>query len=205
MTRFMFEYLIGYVTEINSGYIVLEVGGIGYALRVANPQAYRIDKEHLVKIYVYQVVTDSDQLLYGFRNRISKIIFQKLINVSGIGPKNAIAILSGNDQQALLNAINEENVTYLTKFPGVGKKTAKQIILDLQGKLNNLVKTSPRSPTALASSKVSSHLTEALEALIALGYRRQDVQSVKGPLMKKKNLSTNQYLSQGLKLLNRLF
>lgn len=201
----MFEYFIGYVTEVNPNYIVLETGSIGYALRVADPQTYRVSKKHLVKMYVYQVVTDSDQILYGFRTRIDKVIFRKLINVSGIGPKNAIAILSGNDHQALLNAINEEDVTYLTKFPGVGKKTAKQIILDLQGKLDDLIKTSSHPKSSPAAFKVSPHLAEALEALVALGYRRQDVRAVKDQLIRKKGLSTNQYLSQGLKLLNRFF
>ncbi|XIF20402.1 MAG: Holliday junction branch migration protein RuvA [Acetilactobacillus jinshanensis] len=188
----MFEYFIGYVTDVEKTYIVLEVNGVGYKIYVPNSRLFQVDSDHKVKVYIHQAVSDTSEFLYGFKSRVDKVIFERLINVSGIGPKNAVAILSGNDHQALLNAINEENVTYLTKFPGVGRKTAKQIILDLHGKLNDLW------------AKVSSQLQEALEALQALGYSNRDVKSIEGQLAKNPKLTTNQYLSQGLKLLNRL-
>lgn len=199
----MYEYLIGYITEINDHDVTLEVNHVGYDLHIANPSSYHVDPKKLVKVFVYQVVTDSYQLLYGFPTRIDKILFTKLINVSGIGPKNAIGILSGNDNGALLNAINEENVTYLTKFPGVGKKTAKQIILDLHDKLKALM-PAVGAPKKQPQIDASQHLIEALQALEALGYRRSDVNDLKAPLSKLPKLSTNAYISRGLKLLNRL-
>ncbi|QBP18740.1 Holliday junction branch migration protein RuvA [Acetilactobacillus jinshanensis] len=200
----MFEYFIGYVTDIKKTYIVLEVNGIGYKVYVPNASLFKIDSDHKIKVYIHQAVSDVADVLYGFKSQIDKSIFERLINVSGIGPKNAIAILSGNDQQALLNAINEENVTYLTKFPGVGKKTAKQIILDLQGKLDDLLVSGASNSQPVVNPKVTPHLQEALEALQALGYSNRDVKSVEGPLAKNSKLTTNQYISAGLKLLNRL-
>ena len=198
----MFEYLIGYVTDVGQRTIVLEVNGIGYKIWVPNPQVFQAGSKQRIRVYVHQVVSDVSEVLYGFKHRIDKVIFERLINVSGIGPKNAVAILSGNDPQTLLNAIHEENVTYLTKFPGVGKKTAKQIILDLHGKLGHLMTGGASRPKSQPVRE--SSLTDALAALRALGYRKQAVSAVKDQLARQPKLTVNQYLSRGLKLLNRL-
>jgi len=130
-------------------------------------------------------------------------VFLKLINVSGIGPKSALAILANEDHSGLIRAIEAEDRTYLQKFPGVGKKTAAQIILDLQGKLDDL------SPTALANeaqpdkqkSTENLQLTEAIEALKALGYGKREVKKVKSHLTELEPMSTDEYIKEALRTL----
>ncbi len=87
------------------------------------------------KVYVHQTISDTAQTLYGFGSLREKQLFEKLLAVSGIGA-SALAILANGDQQAIVEAISQDNVSYLTKFPGIGKKTAQQIVLDLKDKLD---------------------------------------------------------------------
>ncbi|KRM68379.1 Holliday junction DNA helicase RuvA [Apilactobacillus ozensis DSM 23829 = JCM 17196] len=201
----MFEYLNGYIVDINPKYIVLDVSGVGYLVYVSDPYRYEVDLDNKRKVYVHQVVTDSFQMIYGFYSKTDKTIFEKLINVSGIGPKSALAILVRNDHRELLNAINTENVTFLTKFPGVGKKTAKQIILDLKGKLDdiypNQFSNEKSGDTSTPANEVNAELKDALDALVALGYTKANVEKVKLVLVKEAKMTTDEYLSAGLKIL----
>ncbi|MEJ6400410.1 Holliday junction branch migration protein RuvA [Nicoliella lavandulae] len=205
----MYEYFEGYITAVTPSYVVLDVNGIGYLLFVSDPYQYQVDAENKVKAYIHQVVTDSFQSLYAFKTRADKALFEKLINVSGIGPKSANAIMAGNQNQALLRAINEENVTFLTKFPGVGKKTAKQIVLDLKGKIDDLFNDDLLTPEAMPQPSTSEvtgakELQDALDALSALGYSSRDVKKVEKQLLAvDQPMDTNQYLSEGLKLLTQ--
>ncbi|MHA8110911.1 Holliday junction branch migration protein RuvA [Lactobacillaceae bacterium Melli_B4] len=205
----MYEYFEGYITTITPGYIVMDVNGIGYLLYASDPYRYQVDLEKKVRVYIHQVVTDSFQSLYAFYSRNDKSLFEKLINVSGIGPKSANAIMAGNQNQVLLKAINEENITFLTKFPGVGKKTAKQIVLDLKGKLDDLFSADLFTPekTTADSSGDNGHaqeLQEAMDALTALGYSAREVKQVEKQLLGiNEPMDTNQYLSEGLKLLTQ--
>ncbi len=131
----MYEYLKGIITKITAKYIVLEVNGIGYILHVANPYAYSGQVNQEAQIYVHQVVREDAHLLYGFRSEDEKKLFLSLISVSGIGPVSALAIIAADDNAGLVQAIETKNITYLTKFPKIGKKTAQQMVLDLEGKV----------------------------------------------------------------------
>ena len=129
----MYEYINGLVTNIYPAYLVIaDRSGVGYKLFVANP--YRFEQNVESHVYVEQVVRENELTLYGFIDENEKALFNKLINVSGIGPKSALAILANGDSEGLVNAIANEDPTYLMQFPGVGKKTAQQIVLDLKGK-----------------------------------------------------------------------
>lgn len=199
----MFEYLKGTIEDVQPGYIVVDVNGVGYLVYTSNPYVYQVDSNEKVKVFIHQAVTDSSQLLYGFSSRELKSIFEKLLNVSGIGPKSALAIIAGNDPQSLLNAINTENVTYLTKFPGVGQKTAKQIILDLKGKLDDIA-PSLFDDFAAENQPVSDDksdnqaLEDALEALSELGYSARDIKKARKALEDIEVTTTEDYLRQGL-------
>ena len=131
----MYEYLKGIITKITAKYIVLEVNCIGYILHVANPYAYSGQVNQEAQIYVHQVVREDAHLLYGFRSEDEKKLFLSLISVSGIGPVSALAIIAADDNAGLVQAIETKNITYLTKFPKIGKKTAQQMVLDLEGKV----------------------------------------------------------------------
>ena len=131
----MYEYFKGIISKITAKYIVLEVNSIGYILHVANPYAYSGQLHQEAKVYVHQVVREDAELLYGFATDEEKQLFLSLISVSGIGPVSALAIIAADDNAGLVQAIEQKNITYLTKFPKIGKKTAQQMVLDLEGKV----------------------------------------------------------------------
>ncbi|MGX7014147.1 Holliday junction branch migration protein RuvA [Vagococcus silagei] len=202
----MYEYMKGIITFVSPYYIVLEVNQVGYKIAVANPFKYSSYFQKEVLVYLHQVVREDTQLLYGFGSLEEKELFLKLISVSGIGPKSGLAIMASDDHGGLVYAIETNDDAYLTKFPGVGKKTARQIVLDLQGKLDGL----EMSPDAVAAAgkqetlfnqSTQSTLNEALEALRALGYTERELKRITKELEKEVLATTDDYLRQGLKLL----
>ncbi|MCC4491116.1 Holliday junction branch migration protein RuvA [Limosilactobacillus reuteri] len=199
----MYEYLTGLVTVVAPQYIVVDVNGVGYKLLVANPYRYQEDRTKKVQVYVYQAVREDNISLFGFTDQNEKKLFMQLINVSGIGPKSALAILANPDHQGLVDAITNNNINYLTKFPGIGKKTASQIVLDLRDKLTNESSSSLFATTQLTvDATVNRELKDALEALAALGYKERDIKKVQKTLMKEEQMATDEYLRQALRLLN---
>lgn len=200
----MYEYLLGMITEVHPDYLVIEVNGIGFRVQVANPYSYPLN-EHGTKIYVYQAVRDDAMSLFGFHNADEKRLFTKLLEVSGIGPKSALAILANPDHEGLVEAIANNNVAYITKFPGIGKKTASRIIIELQDKVDSLLPTFDLQPKLVATpadEQKNAELADALAALKALGYSAKDVKKAATTLKKESGLSTDQYLRKGLTLLN---
>lgn len=199
----MYKYLRGVITEVTPYYIVVDVNGVGYQVYVANPFKYEEDEHVEQKVFVYQAVRDNDISLYGFKNSSEKQLFLKLLDVSGIGPKSALAILANDDNRGLINAINSDDDGYLTKFPGIGKKTAKQIILDLKGKLSDVDSDmlTGQDNLDLDLNASSPYLKESLEALRALGYTKTEVKRISKKLEKYDGKSTDDYLRQGLRLL----
>jgi len=197
----MYEYLRGIVTFISPYYIVVETQGVGYQIALGNPYRYssKLDKE--VKIYVHQVIREDAHLLYGFDSLEEKQLFLRLVSVSGIGPKSALAIMASDDHSGLIQAVETGDVTYLTKFPGVGKKTAQQMILDLKGKFGELSIDTPFSLFDEATVQDASALSEAMEALSALGYSEREIKRVEKQLKEIDNQTTDEYLRQALKLM----
>lgn len=200
----MYEYLTGTITVVTPSYIVIDVSGVGYQVQVANPYHYA-EGQKQVRVYVYQSVSQDRLELFGFVNPSEKALFLKLISISGIGPKSALAILANPDHQGLIDAIANNDVAYLTKFPKVGKKTASRIIIELQDKLDTLTGDSSQVSLDISSQPLVSddpQLNDALAALKALGYAERDVNKVKRQLVKEKDLTTDQYLRHGLTLLS---
>ena len=179
----MYSYIIGKIVAINIDHIVVENNGIGYLIYVSNPYEFVKGKE--IKIYLYQYVKEDIMLLYGFKTIEEKEMFLKLILVKGIGCKTAIGILATGDLERIISAIETNDVNYLKKIPGIGPKAAKQIILDLQGKFNDV-------PIAI---KTNDDLQEALEVLIALGYRKVEVDKAL-KILANENLDTNGYVKR---------
>ncbi len=182
----------------------MENNGIGYQISTPNPFIYAGKMETMVTIYTYHYVREDVIALYGFETREEKRLFTKLLNVSGIGPKGALAILASGEVQQVVTAIENEDESFLIKFPGVGKKTARQMILDLKGKLQdivpdffpNLFNADQFSPT----TTVDSSLDEAILALKALGYSEKEIKKIT-PELRKEQLSTDQYIKKALQRL----
>lgn len=198
----MFEYLNGTITYIDPAYIVCDVDGVGYKVQVANP--YRYEENQPAKVFVEQIVRDNEQSLYGFYDLNEKKIFLNLISVSGIGPKSALAILAGQDHSGLIHAIENNDVKFLTKFPKIGKKTAQQIILDLNGKFTAEGQmTLGQAPIPLSNGTDSPELLDGLAALQSLGYSAREIAKIKDKLKEQQLDSADAYLRAGLQLLTK--
>lgn len=194
----MFEYLKGQLTKITAKYIVLEVAGIGYILHVANPYRYSESVNQERTIYTHQVIREDAHLLYGFETESEKDVFLRLISVSGIGPTTALAIIAVDDNEGLVRAIDQQNITYLTKFPKIGKKTAQQMVLDLAGKFVDVtVEAGNTAPSAPAGNLA---LDEAMEALLALGYKATEIKKIRAFFDGTTETAEN-YIKSALKML----
>ena len=195
----MYEYLKGIITKITAKYIVLETNGIGYILHVANPYAYSGKMNQEVHVYLHQVVREDAHLLYGFETEEEKQLFLNLISVSGIGPVSALAIIAADDNAGLVQAIESKNITYLTKFPKIGKKTAQQMVLDLEGKINLDLEDAPAQSKAKVAEE-NQALEEAMEAMLALGYKATELKKIKKFFEGTSDTAEN-YIKSALKML----
>lgn len=162
----MYGYIKGIVKEIESNYVIVDNNGIGYLIYVANPYYYKIDLEYT--IYTYNCIREDEYSLYGFKNKDELKLFLKLISVKGLGPKMALPMFATGSINGIIDAIDRENILYLKKFPKIGDKVARQIILDLKGKLNG---------SQISLLDVSSN-DELTDALIALGYKQADIKKI---------------------------
>ena len=160
----MYAYIKGFIKEIESDYIVVDNNGIGYLVYTASPYSFEIDKEYTV--YLYQYVREDEITLYGFKSLEEKQLFLKLISVKGLGCKMALPMLALGSPDGIIDAIERENILYLKKFPKIGDKVARQIILDLKGKL---------AKTEQVNNQTSDELVEALRSL---GYKNADINKV---------------------------
>ena len=195
----MYEYFKGIISKITAKYIVLEVNSIGYILHVANPYAYSGRLHQEAKVYVHQVVREDAELLYGFATEEEKQLFLSLISVSGIGPVSALAIIAADDNAGLVQAIEQKNITYLTKFPKIGKKTAQQMVLDLEGKVAVVGDELP-AKAAVQASNENQELEEAMEAMLALGYKAAELKKIKKFFEGTTDTAEN-YIKSALKML----
>ncbi|WP_335869226.1 Holliday junction branch migration protein RuvA [Bacillus sp. 2205SS5-2] len=199
----MYEYIKGTVHFVGPEYVVIENGEIGYKMYTPNPFSFSPHQNQSVQVYTYQHVREDVLALYGFLSREEKLLFMKLLNVSGIGPKGALAILASGEVSSVITAIENENESFLVKFPGVGKKTARQMILDLKGKLQDVVPDffpNLFQPELEDNSSMRVDLEEAILALKALGYSERELKRIE-PKLGKESLNTNGYIKKGLQLL----
>lgn len=183
----MYDFVEGVVSNIYSGSISVNVNGIGFLINTPSP--YSFNEGESVKVYLYQVVREDELSLYGFKTLEEKEMFLKLIGVKGLGPKMALTILATGSISGIVDAIERENYLYLKKFPKIGDKVAKQIVLDLKGKLDNF-DTSQESDTSE---------DDLYDALIALGYKDKEIKSVITKVDRK--ASVGDQIKEALKML----
>lgn len=196
----MYEYIKGQLSKITAKYLVVETGGLGYMVYVANPYRFSNQVNQAIQLYLHQVVREDAQLLYGFQSEAEKDLFLNLISVSGIGPTTALAIIAVDDNDGLVAAIDQSDIKYLMKFPKIGKKTAQQMVLDLAGKFVALPEEASQAQTKSASLAGNSALEEAMEALLALGYKASELKKVKA-FFDGTTDSTENYIKASLKML----
>mgnify|MGYP000354668972 FL=1 len=182
----MLEFIEGKISDITPSYIVISTNGIGFQVYTPNPYSFK--ESELTKVYLYNHIREEEYTLYGFKSKEERELFLKLINVKGLGPKTGIGILAGSTPNGIIDAIERENILYIKKFPKVGEKLARQIILDLKGKL-------------VSANNKSDVNDELIEALLALGYKRQDVSKISKEIDSTLPIETQ--LKEALKLLFR--
>lgn len=195
----MYDYIKGKLTKITAKFIVVEAGGLGYMIYVANPYSFSESVNQDVQIYLHHVVREDAHLLFGFHSDEEKDVFLNLISVSGIGPMTALAIVAVDDNEGLVNAIDNSDIKYLMKFPKIGKKTAQQMILDLAGKFVDAPMENGKAPKTKTVA-TNEQLDEAMEALLALGYKASELKKIKA-FFEGTNETAEQYIKSALKML----
>lgn len=183
----MYSYIKGMVVGYDGNYIILDNNDIGYSIFVSNPYSFKLNEE--CKVYLYNHIKEDENSLYGFKSLEEKNLFLKLINVKGIGPKMAMPLFASGNIKGIYDAINSDNVTYLTRFPKIGDKVAKQIILDLKGKLTT------------QTDLFQYDSRELIEVLESLGYKSNDIKKIIDKV--DNNLSLENQIKEALKLLGK--
>jgi Holliday junction DNA helicase RuvA len=174
----MIAHLRGKLFSKHPNQAVVEAAGVGYEVNISIPTFSALPSlGSEVSLFVYTHVREDALLLFGFLRAEDKQLFEKLLSVSGIGPKLAITILSGMQADAMVAAIKGNNVTALTRIPGIGKKTAERMVLELRDKLDAF-------GAAPALPSVSPVEEDVVSALVNLGYNRGLVEKTLGPLGK---------------------
>ena len=198
----MYAYVKGTLTQLFPTHVVVETSGIGYEIQT--PNSYRFQKylNRDVQIFTSLIVREDAQLLYGFISEEEKDMFHSLIKVTGIGPKSALAILAASSPNEVKRAIENENDAYLTQFPGIGKKTARQIVLDLKGKVTITEEDSESLlKVDVNNDEQSQVVKEAMLALEALGYSKRELSKVEKVLNKQSVSSVDEAVKVGLQTL----
>lgn len=187
----MYEYIQGTLSQIQPSYIVISTPHIAYRIYCPNPFVWQEQLSQDIRCYTELIVREDAHILYGFASQAERDLFNTLNRVSGIGPKSALSILAVGDHEGLMQAIDQGDSSYLTKFPGVGKKTAQQMILDLSGKLAEL-KVETRQRVNITNTAI---VDEAIQALIGLGYSQREVKRIEKDLNQQHFASTQAALS----------
>lgn len=173
----MFSYIKGSLEVKSNGYIVVECSGIGYKIFMSDKSLSEIGEiGENVKVYTYFKVREDDISLYGFKTDEELRMFEMLLSVSGIGAKSAIVMLSNIEPSAFAFAVISDDVDRITKIPGIGKKTAQRLILELKDKLKSVDIEKEKSEI---EDKVKEYegLTEAYSALQVLGYSKREIET----------------------------
>ena len=172
----MIGRLEGQLLDISGTDVLIDVGGVGYEVEVA---ASVIELGPSVGqplvIFTHFVVREDAQLLFGFASAAERNLFRGFIKINGVGPKMALALISSLDANALATAVRNEDISVLTRVPGVGKKTAERLMVELKNRLDELTQTAGVTLNVVdVSPNFDSTTREAEDALIALGYKAQD-------------------------------
>lgn len=196
----MIGYIRGKLTEKGSGNVIVETGGVGYLIYVPDNSPLLIAAEgEDVKVFTQMIVKEDDMSLYGFYDRKSVNLFNKLMKVSGVGAKAAMAILSAMQVDEVVKAITFGDSAMLTRANGIGKKSAERIILELGDKLDGFGSGSTvTSSNDVIAATEGDPRSEAVEAMLNLGYSKYEATSaVLG--VEDDGLTTEEYIKEALK------
>lgn len=198
----MFAYVKGNLEQKTNTYVVIDVGGIGYKIFMATKAIEDLGEiGNIVKVHTHYYVREDNISLYGFNTNEELRMFELLLQVSGIGAKSAIAMLSEISPSSFALAVISDDISQLVKIPGIGKKTAARIILELKDKLKT-EETITKTEEVKLSIASEEETSEAIAALQVLGYTRKEIEKVFEKI-DTKNLELEEIIKQALKYLAR--
>lgn len=196
----MIAYLKGTIAAIEEQSCITDVEGVGYRVEVSSQTREALAPGKEIKLLIFHHITENDQRLFGFITQKEKNLFERLITVKGIGPKLGLTILSGMQAPALMEAIVTQDITSLVTIPGIGKKTAERMVLELKDKLFD--ESAPSVVSGDAGKRGKRE--EAVSALEALGFpSREVVRVVNSILAKEGGATVSDIVKQALNLLKR--
>ena len=199
----MIAFLRGRILDKHPNRLIVDVQGVGYDVHVPLSTYYDVgDEGSDVSLRVHTHVREDMLQLYGFLTSLEQQVFERLIGISGIGPKLAIGVLSGIDPRELIGAVQRADVARLTSIPGIGKKTAERIVLELKDRLQALA--APPEAAAAPAAPADRLRDDLVSALVNLGYHRpQAEKTVESTLKSGSDLGFEQALRRVLKDLMR--
>lgn len=171
----MIGRIVGTLIEKTPPELLVDVGGVGYEIMASMSTIYELPQVgYSVTLHTHFQVKEDAQSLYGFATKDERALFRILIKVNGIGPKMALSVLSSMNPPELITAVQESQVDSLTKVPGVGKRTAERLVVELRDKLGTAAKQDLFSERSVVTQVQTDPRQEAEAALIALGYKPQE-------------------------------
>ena len=202
----MLAYVKGELASKNIGYVVIDVGGLGYKVLMSDPGIENIGNiGDTVKVHTYYRVMEDDISIFGFNTQEELRLFELLISVSGVGAKTALTMLSKIEPSTFALAIITNDIDTLKTIPGVGPKSAQRIVLELKDKLKKEQTISELSKASIGIEsktvkviEVDSKITEAMSALQVLGYSKQDIDKVISRMNNKEQMTLEQIIKQAL-------
>lgn len=201
----MIAFLSGKLLEKDANSVIVDVGGVGYEVTIPLSTFYELgDVGSDVNLRIYTYVREDSLLLFGFKTTRERELYLKLISVQGIGAKSGIAMLSGMSADEIVAAIRTDNLARLTSIPGVGKKTAERLVIELRDKVGDLAAgvSAGTSMAAAAAIGVDAVFDDALSALVNLGYQKQAAEKALQQVIKEGGeLSVQKLLRQALQRL----
>ena len=197
----MIAFLKGFIEEKRSDSVLLDVQGVGYKVEVSSQTLEQLESAGSeVKMLIYHHITDNDQRLFGFFSKDEKQLFEQLITVKGVGPKLGLTILSGLPAANLISAITGGDAATLSRVPGIGKKTAERIIVELREKLKSM----DSGKSISIDQKHSGVLDEAIQALVALGFKPKEAEQAAMKVLNETGSGNSSEVIRGaLSILNK--
>ena len=200
----MFAYLKGSLEVKTKGYIVIDVGGVGYKVFMSETAIEKLGEVgETVKVHTFLRVREDDMSIYGFNTNEELRMFELLLSVSGIGAKSAITILSNITQYSFAIAVITDDVNKIKSLPGIGPKSAQRIILELKDKINKEEATQEiEDEKVIKQAEDKEKVSEAISALQVLGYSRKEIENALKNI-EKENLTVEEIIKKGLNNLAR--
>lgn len=199
----MFAYIKGSLEMKSSGYIVIDINGLGYKIFMSQNNIDSIGELHnIIKVFTYVKVREDDISIFGFKTQEELKMFELLISVSGVGAKSALVILSCIEPSDFAIAVISNDVKVLTKVPGIGNKSAQRIILELKDKLKEEQLEEKLKDSSKRLKDNNENINEAISGLMVLGYSKKDIEKAFEHL-DIDNLSIEDLIKKGLILLSQ--